>query len=364
VAPTTTGTVVVEPRAVAPDVTVHISKLDTDRRLRWLVVTERFDGLPPKLDADIELEHKPAAQASALFTEFAVLERGQHTKSIEGFGSRLWTMAPAMFRTVYWALWDRHQRPLTIQFISDEPHLPWELMRPVRDDEREIHPPLALKHSVARWIKRWDGYMRNQLPAGRICTVAPKYASASRTLPRAQVESDKLVTQFDARRASGTRAAVLQLLETAPPPEPLAILHFAGHGTFAPEAATQSRIKLEDGDLAAAEVERPEVKLGRACRTLVFFNACQVGAAGAVFGEVGGWADAFLGRQFGGFIAPLWSVDDEDAGVVATELLDRIVKQHEPIGAALRAVRAKHGATSPTFYSYLYYGDVTAHITA
>jgi len=106
------------------------------------------------------------------------------------------------------------------------------------------------------------------------------------------------------------------------------------------------------------------VRLGRACRTLVFFNACDVGAAGAVFGEVGGWADAFLGLQFGGFIAPLWSVDDEDAGVVATELLERIGKRHEPIGAALREIRAAHGATSPTFYSYLYYGDVTARFAA
>lgn len=358
------GTVVVEPSAPAPDLTVHISKIDknTPSRLRWLLVTERFDGLPPRLEEDIELDSDPSAQASALFKEFAVLERGKHIQRIDGFGSRLWTMAPEVFRKVYWALWDRHRRPLTIQFISDEPHMPWELMRPAREDDSEIHPPLALKHSVARWIKRWDGYMRNRLPAGRLCTIAPKYASASRALKRAQNESDALVSAFSARRESGTRAAVLTLLETAPPPEPLAVLHFAGHGKFAPEAATHSSIKLEDGDLSASEVERPEVRLGRACRTLVFFNACEVGAAGAVFGEVGGWADAFLGRQFGGFIAPLWSVDDEDAGVVAAELLKRILTHGEPIGAALRAVREAHGATSPTFYSYLYYGDVTARI--
>jgi hypothetical protein len=55
-------------------------------------------------------------------------------------------------------------------------------------------------------------------------------------------------------------------------------------------------------------------------------------------------------------------VDDEDAGVVAAELLKRILTQGEPIGAALRAVREAHGAVSPTFYSYLYYGDVMAHI--
>jgi hypothetical protein len=360
------GVVALDPGAAQPDLMVHIGKLDRSQpgRLRFLCVTPRFDGLPPRLEEDIDLGRDPADEASALFKEFAVLERGQHRKRIEGFGSRLWALAPPMLRAVYWALWDRHQRELSIQFVSDEPHLPWELMRPVRDDESEVHAPLALAHATARWIKRWDGFMRQRVPAGRICTIAPKYASVSRALKRAQIESDKLVADFGARKEAGTRAAVLALLEAAPPPEALAVLHFAGHGVFAADAASHSAIKLEDGDLAAAEVERPEVRLGRACRTLVFFNACEVGAAGAVFGEVGGWADAFLGRQFGGFIAPLWSVDDEDAGVVAADLLQRICRNHEPVGAALRAVRAAHGDTSPTFYSYLYYGDVLARIGA
>jgi hypothetical protein len=55
----------------------------------------------------------------------------------------------------------------------------------------------------------------------------------------------------------------------------------------------------------------------------VFFNACEVGATGSVFGEVGGWADAFLERRFGGFIAPLWAVEEEDSAQVAAELLDQ-----------------------------------------
>lgn len=361
----TAGAVIVERGAAPPDLTIHISKVDAARpgRLRWLVVTERFDGLPPALEEEIDLGQDPAAQAAALYKEFAALEPGQHVTRIEGFGSRLWSLAPAMFRAVYWALWDRHRRPLAIQFVSDEPHMPWELLRPVRPDESEIHPPLALKHAVARWIKRWDGYMRNRLPGGHICTIAPKYPTASRALPRAQAEAQMLVDTFAAQREPGTRAAVMKLLESAPA-EPVAVLHFAGHGSFSPAVVTESSIKLEDGALAAAEIERPEVRLGRACRTLVFFNACEIGAAGAVFGEIGGWADAFLGRQFGGFIAPLWSVEDKDASIVAGELLAGIVGRHEPIGAALRAVREKHGAASPTFYSYLYYGDVTARIAS
>jgi len=364
VAPIHPGFVAVEPHAAQPDLTVHISKLDKDKpgRLRWLVVTPRFEGLPARLEEDIELERSPAAEATALFKEFAVLVRGEHTRTLDGFGTRLWKLAPATFRAVYWALWDHYRRPLAIQFVTDEPHMPWELLRPVRDDESEIHPPLALKHAVARWLKAYDGYMRNELPAGRIYTIAPNYRSVNRVLQRAQAESELLVRDFSAHREDGTRAALLRLLETEPPPESIAVLHFAGHGKFTPEAAIQANIALEDGELTASEVERPEVRLGRACRTLVFFNACEVGSVGAVFGEVGGWADAFLSRQFGGFIAPLWSVDDEDAGVVAVALLERIFKRHEPIGEALRAVREAHGATSPTFYSYLFYGDVTAQI--
>lgn len=361
----TRGTVVAEPAARAPDLTVRISRvIGSPGRLDWLVQTARFDGLPAQLRAQIDLEQEPAAEAAALFAEFTTLERGQHRKRIEGFGSRLWQRAPRMFRDVYWALWDHYQRPLTIQFISDEPHLPWELMRPVREDESEIHPPLALKHAVARWIERWDGYMRNRLPAGGIFTIAPQYATASRRLPRAQSEAQALIEHFAATRVDGKRLAVEALLETIPPQSPIGVLHFAGHGVFSRTAATESSIKLEDGPLAASDIARPEVGLGKACRTLVFFNACEVGATGSIFGEVGGWADAFCGRQFGGFIAPLWSVDDEDASTVAVELLEGVFSRHEPIGEVLRAVREKYGDISPTFFSYLYYGDVTARLGA
>jgi hypothetical protein len=77
---------------------------------------------------------------------------------------------------------------------------------------------------------------------------------------------------------------------------------------------------------------------------------------------VGGWADAFVSRRFGGFIAPLWAVDDEDAATVTAELLDGIMTQRRPIGTVLQEIRKKYGDRSPTFFSYLYYGDVNARL--
>ena len=112
------------------------------------------------------------------------------------------------------------------------------------------------------------------------------------------------------------------------------------------------------------EVARREVTLGERDGTLVFFNACEVGATGNALGSVGGWADAFLSRRFRAFIAPLWAIDEEDAAQVTQELMRRIVTDRAPVGAALRDLRAKYGDVSPTFYSYLLYGDVTARLDA
>jgi hypothetical protein len=366
-APPTTGAVVVERDAAVPDLTIDIANLDKDHpgKLRWSAVTYRFDGLPPELSEDIDLGQDTAAEAVALFKGFAKLEPGKHRNRIEGFGSGLWRRAPRMFRDVYWAMWDYYKRPMTIQFISDEPHLPWELMCPERDTGDEFHPPLALKHPTARWIKRYDGYMRNHLPSGKLVTIAPKYQSISVALPRAEAEAQELVNRFSAKSIPGTHMEVTALFEHTSETDDIAVVHFAGHGKFSPDMADNSFIKLEGTDVfAASEIDVPRVTLGRACRTLVFFNACEVGASGSVFGGVGGWASAFLARHFGGFIAPLWSIEDNDAKVVSADLIERIYKKGESIGAALCAIRMAYGDRSPTYFSYLYYGDVTAHIGA
>ncbi len=357
------GSMRVEPLAQAPDLTVFISLFDpaAPGRLHWRMVTEAFDGLPPKLDGIIDLGQDPAAEAAAMFKQFANLERGKHRARIEGFGERLWDRAPTAFRDVYWALNDHHQRPLTIQFVSDDPHLPWELMRPFRAGE--THPPLALRHAVARWIGRWHGYMRNSLSAGRLVTVAPKYKSASMQLSLAESTAASLVSQLGAEALEGTLKCLQALLET-PTGKPIALLYFTGHGAFSADAVSASAIKLQDGNMTVDEVARREVTLGERDGTLVFFNACEVGATGNALGSVGGWADAFLSRHFRAFIAPLWAIDEEDAAQVTQELMRRIVTDRAPVGAALRDLRAKYGDVSPTFYSYLLYGDVTARLDA
>jgi hypothetical protein len=356
------GAVQVDEDAEKPDLTVFITVFDRDApgKLHWRLVTRTFVGLPPKLDGLINLGQNPAAEATLLFKRFANLERGAHREAIEGFGEELWRRAPPEFQAAYWALNDHYRRPLTIQFVSDDPHLPWELMSPYRDGE--AHGPIALRHAVARWIGHWQGYMRNRLPRGSLIAIAPRYKSASAQLSLAESAAQGLVDKLGAQRIGGTRETLLALLEQ-PPAEPVALVYFTGHGAFAADAAGASLIKLEGGaNLSAVEVMRQKVQLGERFGTVVFLNACEVGATASVLGNVGGWADAFLSRKFGAFIAPLWAIDEEDAKQVTEELMTHIVTERQPMGAALRDLRSRHGAVSPTFYSYLLYGDVTARL--
>lgn len=84
-----------------------------------------------------------------------------------------------------------------------------------------------------------------------------------------------------------------------------------------------------------------------------------MGATDGVLGNVGGWADAFLAREFRAFIAPLWAIDEEDAAQVTAGLMKAVVTRQQLLAEGLRDLRAKYEAVSRTFYPYLLYGDVT-----
>ena len=359
----TQGRVSIEMEVPSPDLTVKIFHPEYSAAgcFSWIVTPRvRFDGLPGRLDGSIQLESSAQEYARELFARFSELTPGDHMGEFEGVGETLWERTPAFFRETYWAARDQFGRGFSIQFISDDPWIPWELMRPVR--KGEAANLLVVDHPVARWIAHYDGDLRNKLPGGRIVTVAPKYRSVADQLPSAQDESKHLVDRFSALRVDGTRSDVRRVLSDGLTNEAVAVIHFAGHGQYGLKFADASRIVLEDGDLSVNEVGNASVKLGEKDRTLVVFNACEVGAVGSVLSMVGGWAEAFTRRKFSGFLAPLWPVDDDAAVTVISELLDAVWTGKQPVGDSLRAIREKHGNKSPTFLSYLFYGDVTARV--
>lgn len=347
--------------AERPDMTVFITVFEAHEpsKQHWRMLSDSFPNRPAQMDGRTNLGHAPAEQAIEWLKRLATLERGKHGGQIAALGDSLWAQAPEEFRAFYWALYDHIQdRPLTIQFVTDDSYLPWELMVPRRNGDDD-HGAIAQRHLVARWIGSLQGNMPARLPDGNLVVIAPRYPAINLAAPSAQDSAVQLVNDFGALRIGGTKAALSELL-SKPAAVPIAMVYFTGHGKGDETIAQASSISLEDDEFSAGEAARWHVRHEDRHRPVFFLNACEVGASGNVFGSVGGWAHALLSRRFGGLIAPVWAIDAEDANIAAGYLLSLIVQHNRPIADALRALRNEHGDVSPTFHAYLFYGDVTS----
>jgi len=360
----TTGAVSMVSDAVAPDLTIHIHR-DTmvPGRLHWLLapaIAHRrlLDG---DLRGETRLQGEPAAFVRALFKVAAGAQPGEHVRLLRGIGEVLWDHAPASVQTSYWKLRDNLGDSFSIQLLTDEPSIPWELMRPVRAGTKGTRL-LAETHPIARGLLAYPDRLRPTLPAvGERLTLAPDYTRRQpplQALDEARHESAVLRERFHALALAGTARSLMQVLED-PHAAPVQLLHFAGHGACDAQALLSS-IALEDRDLRVAQIRSHDVVLGEKHNTFVILNACEVGATGDVLGDVGGWAEAFAYRDFGGFLAPLWAVFDGHARLATERFLAAVFEDRRRIGEALRDVRRQYGDVSATFLSYIYYGDVNA----
>jgi hypothetical protein len=271
-------------------------------------------------------------------------------------GKQIYQMAPKCFRDTYKAL--RAVYPtFEIQFVSDDPYIPWELMWP---DDIANAGPLVVDHPVGRWLLDYQTAMPSKLPAGSIVTVAPDYTGTGwALLPRAQEESRLLKDHHGATFITpAERKAFIDLLRQSPPTH-VSMLHFAGHGSFDGGPGASS-IYFEDDRVYASEVDIDKTRLADGGRSLVFFNACEVAAGTQIVGVSAGWAKTFLARRFGAFIAPLWPVYDSSALVVLNEVVTGAVREKKPIGRVLQEMRRMHYLESPSFLAYVYIGDVMA----
>jgi CHAT domain/Calcineurin-like phosphoesterase len=367
------GSFQVDLGATPPDLTVRIVQPNgpTSGVLLWLLELStrcrRLPGLPGMLRGQIDIGAEPAMFIRSMYATFEKTPKGQHVRAISGFGESLYDRSPDTFKLTYQVLRQNLGPSFCIQFITDEPYVPWELMKPPKLEGR-TGQILAATHPIGRWISAYESTMPFRLPVGRIVTVAPDYTGRKfnglpvRQLPQALAESEMLQKDFDARRVAGDVKSVVDLLENDSV-GPVAMLHFAGHGTFDDKAPETSRILLQDGDLQVIEIRREEISLGKHYGTVVFLNACQVAAASSVLGSIGGWAEAFLREGFSAFIAPLWSVNDDDAKETVATFFREVVTNRRPPAEALQMVRATYGDRSPTYMSYLYYGDVMAKMS-
>jgi hypothetical protein len=254
-------------------------------------------------------------------------------RAAEDLGVEVWWDLPEDFRRFYWE--ELHGKDVSIAIYSQEPYIPWELIRPQRErGGGEQADFLGVSFRMARW--RQALRFPDPLDVTGFAVIAPVYGpgSGSRPLPNAQTEADELEANFGAARLGGDRATVRKFLESG---EGVQLVHFAGHGEFDPTATKDDTIiKLADKPLLPQDIHR--AKIGRTSRPFVVLNACEVGEEGWTLTRIGGWAQAFCDVGFSGFVGPYWAVNDRIARKVANRFYGSLA-DGRTVGEALREVR-------------------------
>jgi Caspase domain/CHAT domain len=278
------------------------------------------------------------------------------------FGNDLYDkFAPRAFKELFWHLHDEHGADFSsIQIISDDPVLPWELMRPVRIDSSERLQFLGLKFKIARWHIRPDALPRppQVVSLSTLAVIAPKYGGAY-TLPGTNDELKALGALPEFTAVGGDYQSVRYLATHLPD----GIIHFAGHGaTRSQDGVPQFFILLQDQALApstwqALENGRP------AAHPLFFFNACDVGQIQEFMNEVEGWAPALLDSGASGYIGALWPISDQVAAKFASrfyaDVAGQLVHGQADIARLLTTTRLSvyQETHDPTALAYVLYGD-------
>lgn len=345
------STVVVAPDAAGPSLSVTISP-DRNGRQFWTWRAAVPGGVEEDAES-IDLGGGDRQFADDLLRNCPGLAQDAYRQVMRGVGERLWASAPARFRAAFLDWRHRIGEGFPIQFVTDDPHVPWEMMKP--DDAGIDH--LFLEHPVARWPLTRGGVRRHALPEGAVLSFVPRYGAGD-TLPSALLEGEWLRDTFEALEMTADRSTFMNLLESGYA-ETVGVLHFAGHGV-ADTGIANGGIELEDAVVSVIEVNQSAVVLGRRDGTLVILNACETSAGSRMLGMNTGWGAALAERGFGGLVAPLWEVEDGVALTMLQTMGPSLLEGRSTLGEALAEARRESAEVSVSAFAYLAHGDVMA----
>jgi hypothetical protein len=304
----------------------------------------------------------PAKYVSEFFAEIDKLklktesQRANAADWLEARGADLYEeLFPEALRIQLWALKDRIK---TVQILSEEPWIPWEVCRLVGKEGGDWVEGdfLCQAFSLTRWIPGVT--TRPRLTLNNMAVVIPetklKYALEEldyvKTLEKPGIRQ---VKQIPATRVN-LRSELAQGTYDG--------WHFSGHGTARSDRSERSAMVLEKGEkLTPQDLSGRVMNLGKP-KPLVFLNACQLGQSGMSLTDIGGWAAKFLKVGAGAFVGAYWSIYDRLAVEFAQAFYDRLLAG-VPIGKAAQEARlAIKPERDPTWLAYTVYADPLATV--
>jgi len=388
-APSTSSTVISTTKTEdGPDLTITISENDDSTQLEWQFTTsledvelvstqvrKRFKGHNAKSFAmqQIRLAHQSIGDAAVGNRMLGIARTIANEMPPEAWSALagVWAAAKA-----------KGSLP-SVLLVSSDPYIPWELASTedvyVGDAslvDRSLPQFLGAQIPISRWAapqpRGAAGLLNPPLPPPTrlavkdMALVIGDYLveSGQRDLPKAKEEGDMLAAKYQAKYQAIRLTATLEkvdplfdaTLEHNGEKFDPQIVHFACHGQIDPNPGfngivlNEGNVRLDALYVAGNKMESP----------FVFLNACQIGQATELLDDAGGMAAAFLKTGASGFVAPLWSVDDQVAQDTAIGFYKTALEQGVPVAEVLRQRRAQFdpdiASPQTTHLAYVYYG--------
>jgi len=292
-------------------------------------------------------------------------------EALENLGDRVYNdLFPDELKRAY-AEFRENEDVKTLLVTSEEPWIPWELVRP-HDQAFPNDDFLCTRYAMTRWLV--GASPKSVFRIDAIASLEAAAVDGEDFLPSAKQECD-YVTELAARRrvenlspGSATYELVKSLLRLSD--RDVHLWHVAAHGSLGPTDPDESVIVFKDqkwraGDLAG----RYGYSIKRA-RPLVFFNACLVGQQDFSLARLAGWPAAWVVQNgCGGFLAPQWSIDSELATVFSKAFYEAVVGDDDRPGATLgeaariaRLAVREQRPVDPAWLSYAVYGHPNARV--
>lgn len=361
------GIVNLDDDAMPPDLTLLISQNNPEEHqytYSFTLLSQQAGLYFHTVSEKLILSETPSRWISSQFRELESLYQQQRYQDIpatlETIGAHLYEI---LFPKELKRIWQQHIRDKikSIQIVSDEPWIPWELIRPsyeTEDGEYIEDNFLCEDYLIGRWLNGPDFIPPPlaSLKLSRGTYVIPNDSN----LKFAQQEKDILQSLgFMVYSTPPLLNAIRSLFQNGG----YELIHFACHASFVPEEHEQSVIYLQDDDkLKSRDISGKYRTFGR-YRPLVFVNACQAARADFTLVGIGSWAQKFLSAKTSAFLGPAWSVGDE-AAYRFSEAFYQELKYGEPLGQAVRIARAKIKKLPDTSWlSYVLYGDPLARVS-
>jgi hypothetical protein len=270
-------------------------------------------------------------------------------------------------------MWKHRDDIKSVQVLSSEPFIPWELMH-VRDPSaRKAGPGGAFlgEMGVVRWLINGYAPEKLRLRKGKARYVVPDYPPPN-TLPGAQQEIELVQKHFGAKAVAPEAEAVYRLIES---PGQFDLLHVACHSLADPADIAAACLQMpgkprSDGTMSDESVLASTVKR-EACledgdwKPIVVLNACQSLRGGYSLKGVGGFAEAFVEGGAGVIVGSSWSVGDMPALAFIEEFYKRFFDARKPESLASAAAAARQKAREDgdaTWLAYVVYGHPRAKV--